>query len=204
MRYLIFAHVFLLVGWGILTSRIPWRTVRGAVSGVLLVWTGFWSWQFAQTREFQAGFPGTREAVAYLDRVRQPGDLVIVSSPFLLPIVQQYAVNGERIFVQYDGDHRRDILGGPPLLQSECMRSSTLTSLEEPRVWTVDASGLFGRVFFIELPDEYRLISEKRFPERYSHPKDVLIREYVRTGNLPPRENVATNQVESSHNGNKQ
>jgi hypothetical protein len=177
-RYLVFAHIFLLVGCALLISQIRWPKVRSVLSAAVLAWSGFWCWRFSQTLEFQAGFPGVRGAVAYLDQKRQPNDLVIVSWPFVYPTVQRHTSRPERIVVQYDGDHRRDILAGPPLRECECVRRLDLAALSEDRVCTVDVSTLFKRTISVELLHRYQLVGEARFAERFRQAKEIVVRQW--------------------------
>jgi len=67
------------------------------------------------------------------------------------------------------------------LRDSEYFAFDKLTGDGFSRVWAVDASGLFGGVFTVRLPNAYRLVSEERFPERYRYRMDLIVREYVRS-----------------------
>ncbi len=185
VRYLIFAHVFLVLGWALLIAQCRWRAVRFGLAGAVLVWTAFWCWRYSERRAFLAGFPGTRGAAAYLDQVRGSGERVIVSSPFVHPTLQHYCADRSALYARYDGDHRMDLLGGPPLQAAECITTREVSAITDSRVWTVDVAGLFGRLFETRVPDTYRRISERRFPERNGHRMDILVREYVREQPVP-------------------
>lgn len=111
VKYLAFTQVFLLVGGALLVSRIRWRPGRFVLAAGLILWNGFWCWQFVETRELQAEQPGICGAVEFLEQRRRPNEPVIVGSPFVYLVVQKYATHPEGIYVNYDGDHRQDILG---------------------------------------------------------------------------------------------
>lgn len=180
-RYLVLAHGCLLIGWGLIASQFRTRAARVVVSAIMLSWCGIGCWRFLETRAAQTAFPGTRGAVAYLDDLRRAEEPVIVASPFVHPIVQQYSATNERIFVRYNGNPHFDLLAGPPLRETECLSTKDLLSLRWERVCVVDVSGPNVGDWIVRLPREYRLASEQRFPEW--HPRyrlEIVIREYVR------------------------
>jgi hypothetical protein len=182
-KYLIFAQVFLLVSLVLLLARIPWRPVRFIVAAGLVAWNGFWCWRYAESRETIASFPGVRGAVAWLDGQRHPDEPVIVGSPFVSIIVQKYIAHSDGVYVLYGGDHRRDMLGGPPLREEEYrdLESHLPDSLE--RAWTVDVFELGGHRnsrMEVELPGAWNLVGEKVFREAYGHSSILVLREYRR------------------------
>lgn len=181
VRYLIFAHVYFLVGTGLLIRHLRWQSLQFMIAILIVCWSGYWHWKFAQQREFLAEFPGVQGAVAYLDDARSPGEPVIVSSPFLHTTIMPYTRSPANVFVRYHGDHRGDLLRGPPLRAAEYQDVDRLLREEHERIWTVNAAGLFGGFSSVEVPEQYVLVSEERFPERFGNRMDVLIREYRST-----------------------
>ena len=181
-KYLIFGQTFLLVATALLVARLRWLPVRLILAAGLLSWSGYWCWQHAATREYQASFPGVRGAVAYLDEKRLADEPVIVGSPFVSIIVQRYTAHAEGIYVRYGGDHRRDMLGGPPLREQEYQDVESRLATAGRRVWTVDVFELFGPTskFECNLPREWTLVGQKEFREAYGMPCILAIREHRR------------------------
>lgn len=181
-KYLAFAQVFLPVGWALLAARIPWRPGRFVLAAVALAWSGFWCWRFVETRDWQATLPGVCGAVEYLGQHRQPEEPVIVGTPFIFVVVQKYATYPQGIYVSYTGDHRSDMLGGPPLRESEYVNVEDHFSDQIDRAWTVDVFELFGPEsrHVAQLPAGWRMVRQKQFREAYGLPCVLAVREYRR------------------------
>jgi hypothetical protein len=177
VRYLIFAQIYLLVGWALLVAKArgPWRVALGAA---LLAWSGFGCWRLGEARDAQARFPGVRGAVAALERSRAPDEPVVVGSPFVHAIVQCHAERPAGISVPAADEKRYDLLGGPPLRKSDFLNLEQLSAAGVSRVWTIDVPELFGSPAVVQLPEEYRLVKEQRFTERFGFRMDLLVREY--------------------------
>lgn len=183
VKYLIFAQLFLLIGAAILTARIPWNWLRVGVAAALVVWTGYWSWDHAEAREYLAECAGVGGAVEYLDALRGPNEPVIVGSPFVLPIVQKYTRDPSGICVRYHGDHRGNILSGPALRESEYRKVDEMLKQPWKRIWTVDAYGMFGRGsrFEVNLPTvTWILERQEEFRERNGIACILAVRSYRR------------------------
>lgn len=184
VKYLAFAHIFLLAGWALLVSQIRWRPGRFALAAGLILWNGFWCWQFIEARELQAEHPGICGAVEYLDQRRRPDEPVIVGSPFVFLVVQKYSRHPDGIFVSYDRDHRQDVLGGPPLRESEYRNFRRHLRGAVDHCWAVDVFELFGPEsrFVVKLPDGWVKVGQEQFRETYGLPCVVAVREYRRQG----------------------
>jgi len=182
VKYLAFAQVFLLIAWAMLAGRIPCRSGRLAVTIGLLVWSEFWCWMFTETRSWQATLPGVSGAVEYLEQRRLPEEPVIVASPFIFVIAQKYSQHPEGIYVKYSGDHRGDMLGGPPLLESEYRDISRHFHGPGDRAWGIDVFELFGPESRFEArpPGEWVLVNQQGFREAHGLPCLVAVREYRR------------------------
>ncbi len=184
VRYLILSHVFLLLGWALLISRVEGRAVRIACCAVLLAWSGLGCRQFHVSRAMQARFPGVPGAVAHLNRARGTGDPVIVSSPFVHAIVHHYVASSERIHVRYEGDQNRDLLAGPPLRDGDCLSAREIASLNAARIWSIDVGANGAGEWRVPVPSRFRLATERRFadwcPAFGEYRQEIIVREYVR------------------------
>lgn len=184
VKYLIFAHVFFLVGWALVAARLPWKPARALLAIGLLAWSGYWCWQHSEIRESQANVPGVRGAVVYLDQRRGPGEPVVVGSPFVHPIVQKYANDKTSIYVRNLGNHRDNILGGPPLRDEEYRDLDRVLERSGDRVWAIDVYDMFGPQTRFEagLSGDWQLIGQEEFREAYGMACVLAVREYHRTG----------------------
>lgn len=181
-KYLIFGQTFLLVTCALLVAHVRWRMARVALVAGLVVWSGYWCTQHAETREHQASFPGVRGTTAYLDSQRRADEPVIVGSPFVSIVVQKYSAHPGGIYVQYRGDHRKDMLGGPPLRESEFRDIDSHLTSDTTRAWTIDVFELFGpsSSFEYKFPSDWTLVGQKEFREAYGMPCVLAVREYRR------------------------
>jgi mannosyltransferase len=180
VRYLVFAHLCLMLGWSLLIARLRWPMVRAVLTGTLLAWLAFGCWETLKVREFQASSPGARGAITWLNQVRQPKESVIVSSPFLHPVVEQYASEKERIFAHYKGDPRDDLLAGPPLRQTECLSEKQIAALNVECLWTIDIEGANGEAWTVPISDLFGVEAEKRFSDHSeSHGRVLIVRKHV-------------------------
>lgn len=181
-KYLIFAQIFLLLGWSLLAVRLRWKPAQVGFAAALLAWSGFWSWNYAEHREYLASFPGVQGAVTYLEHWRRTDDPIIVGSPFVSIIVQKYATDPDGIYVRYAGDHRRDILGGPPLREAEYRDLEQHWGPGVDRLWTVDVYELFGpnSRFEVQLPKDWTLVRQEEFREANGIACVMAVREYQR------------------------
>jgi hypothetical protein len=182
VKYLIFAQTFLLITAALLVARIHWRPVRWIVAGGLLCWSGYWCWQHAALRDYQASYPGISGAVAYLDGKRLADEPVVVGSPFVSIIFQRYTVHPKGIFVRYTRDHRADMLGGPPLREQDYRDVESHIGPTVQRAWTVDAYELFGPASHFEatLPGKWTEVGHETFRELYGLSCSVVVREHKR------------------------
>jgi hypothetical protein len=182
-KYLIFAQVFLLVALTLSIAGLPWRPGRMVLALGLLAWTEYGCWQHFEIREHQARYPGIRGAVAYLEERRAPHEPIIVGTPFVSIIVQNCAKHPQGIYVRYRGDHRRDLLGGPPLREEEYREVDSHLSADVKFAWTIDVFDLYGpgNRFESKLPSEWVLVGQENFRELYEQPCVLAVRAYRRT-----------------------
>ncbi len=178
VRYLIFAHVFFLIGLILLLGRGKLLYLRWVCLLLVFSWSSYWAYQYSEHRDYLASFPGVKTAVLYLNKNRVSNEPVICSSPFVLTIALKYIDQSESMYTKYYGNHRSNILSGPSLKLSDYENVPGLLKSQPETLWTVDAIGLFGGIHTVDVSSEYVLISEERFPERFSFRMDLIVKKY--------------------------
>lgn len=183
VRYLIFAHVFLLVAASLLCARIRRPSVRSMICLLLVGWTGYWAWSYGAARASIAQSQGVMGAVAYLEQKRQKGEPIVAGSPFVHPIVQKYSRHPDEVYTIKYSDHRNNILSGPPLRETDYWDSKMSLEPSLRRIWAVDSYGLFRRGDRNQVAfsgSEWRLESQEEFRERNGLAFILAVRSYVR------------------------
>lgn len=178
VHYLIFAETFVLLGVALLAARGQLRLLRWTVVALVIGWNFYWSASYAAHRQSCAEVPGTQGAIAFLNDNRQPHEPVIVSSPLVHTIALQYLRDRSEFLAISYGDHRSNILSGPPMQDQDYVGTNDLIQRRPPVLWTINADGLFGRYSAVDLPKEYQLVAAERFPERFGYRMDLVVRKY--------------------------
>lgn len=150
VRYLIFAHTFLLIAAAVTVKWIPRLWMKAVFVLMVLSWSGYWCIDYLSARSYIAETPGLAGAVRYIDEHRRPGEILVIASPFVLPIVRKYTQNSEGIFTR-TGDHRNNILSGPSLLDSDYRNTDEILRNQQLRVWTIDSYGMFSQGHKVEI-----------------------------------------------------
>ncbi len=182
-KYLIFAHTFLLVGVAILAARIPWKWCRILIAIGLCSWSTYWCLQHAEARNQIAQNAGVQDIVRFLKDRRNADEPVLVSSQFVHPIVQFYLSNYTTLVrTQYFGNHGRDMLGGPPLRESEYRDNDRVWHPPTQCVWVVDVYNLFGEGnrLEVEAPQGWQMVGQEEFREANGLACILAVREYRR------------------------
>lgn len=177
-RYLVFAQVMLLIGAALLIHAIRMPLLRAGAVVLVMCWLLFWCGKYATQRNWHATHAGLLQVVDYLDQVRHADEPVIVCSPFLFVSIQSLLREPANVFVNYAGDHRQDLLAGPPLQLSDYVPVSPMLRDRPQRLWTVDAERLFGRTEAVSIPVEYQPAGQVRFAESSGIPAELIVRGY--------------------------
>lgn len=182
-KYLIFAQTFLLVGVAMLAARIPWKSCRLLVAIGLCSWSTYWCLRHAEARDQLAQHAGVQDIVRFLKDRRKEDEPVLVSSHFVHPIVQFYLSDPTTLVrTQYFGIHSRDMLGGPPLRESEYRENDRIWELPTQCVWVVDVYNLFGEGQRLEVkaPQGWQMVGQEEFREAHGIACILAVREYRR------------------------
>lgn len=182
-KYLIFAQTFLLVGVAMLAARISWKSCRLLVAIGLCSWSAYWCLRHAEARYQVAHNAGVQDVVRFLKDHRKADEPVIVSSHFVYPIVQFYLSDSTTLVrTLYFGDHSRDMLGGPPLRESEYLDHDHVWEAPTQCVWVVDVYNLFGegRRLEVKAPQSWQMVGQEEFREANGIACILTVREYRR------------------------
>ncbi len=139
IRYLVFGHLFLVAGCAALTFRIPNRFVR-YVTGlvVLLVFLGvdikYW---FLPSQHSPLG---ARGAAAFIDRSRNDGEPVIVSSPFYYFPVLFHAERRGDLRLYSDGRPFYHYHGAAVITADRLITDAQVSQLSNARVWVISSA----------------------------------------------------------------
>jgi hypothetical protein len=179
VRYLTFAHVYLLIGCAVVFSGMRSKLVGTALLAGVVIWQSYWTQQFLRNRRVIAAYPGIRQATQVINARRLPADLVVISSPFLITTVRPYLEVTHGVYAHFHGDHTRNINYGPPLRREDYEGLEALLHPPARRTWFIDSIGLWGQYHTMPIPAGYRVVSEERFAERSGQRQDILVRELV-------------------------
>lgn len=182
-KYLIFAHTFLLAGGAILAARVPWKWCRSLIAIGLCCWSTYWCLRHAEARDQLAHDSGVQDVVRFLKDRRKEAEPVIVSSHFVHPIVQFYLSDSTTLVrTLYFGDHVRDMLGGPPLRESEYRDNDRVWEPPTQCVWVVDVYNQFGegRRLEVKAPQGWQMVGQEEYREANGIACILAVREYRR------------------------
>jgi hypothetical protein len=115
---------------------------------------------------------------AFLDRRRAPGELAVVCSPMITPVLEAHARDpaGWRTYKPRRDYHHYE--GTAIIRPGEYLTDEGLEQLPGGRVWVVDIEG-WGQVKdAVPIPTRWARKGEWRFPEIYSRPCEFIVREY--------------------------
>jgi hypothetical protein len=165
VRYLIFAHVFLLAGVALVIGGIP-RNLERRVLCVLVVVSLLWL--PGVPRLWQPGPSGIGERLTarHVD-VRRGDEPVIVCDAmrFLTLLYQSERRDGWRTYA--DGGYVAHYAGAAALLPGEVIDARQVASVSAAHAWTVDVdTGGYLRQR-VPVPDSWKVVEEARFPTEH-------------------------------------
>jgi mannosyltransferase len=175
VRYLIFAHLALLMGLGLVVWRIPFLLVR--LYAVLLLLASFaaaHAYFAANADPGQHG--GVRAAASYLAANRQRGELVIVSSALIYFPLQYYLRDGDcRLLLSSDG--LRHYHGAPIFIPADGFTSADMAAFRGRRVWIVNSANGWGGPRF-PAPTAWVYRQQTAYTEWFAFQGEVVVVEY--------------------------
>lgn len=176
-RFLIYAHVCLLTGIGILSASLPFRALRWGVACVLIAGVAFTAWEQRQFRTRQASRPGMPVAISTLRDTKAEQDLILVCNPMLYLNVCAHQDGLTNVYSYDPGQGFPHFQGTPVMKDEEYFTIADLQRFAGGWVWTLDAENWLGGIWKVHLPAEWKLEQELRIPEWYG---TLVIRSYHR------------------------
>jgi hypothetical protein len=175
VRYLLFAHLALLTGLGLVVWRIPLLEVRLGVALLLLAGFAAAHARFAANAD-TAHHGGVRAAAAYLAHNRHSGEPVIVSSAFFYFPLQYYLRDSDCHLFQ-NGEGLRHYYGAPVFIPGDGFTAADMQAIRGRRVWIVNAANGWGGPR-VPTPAEWVYRQETAYPEWFAFQGEVLVVEY--------------------------
>lgn len=166
-RFLINAHVCLLVGVAVLLNAISNRYLRSicfaAMAGVMLIPAA----RQRENRTNAAELPGMSEVVRYLDANRGDGEPVLVSNPMLYLNVAVHGGELPEVYAAGERGWHPHFQGTPVMRESEYRVPERLAGSENEWVWTLDAEDWLGGDWKVRVPSDWEVVEENRIKEWY-------------------------------------
>lgn len=166
-RFLINAHVCLLVGAAVLLSAIPNRYLRGicfsAMVGLMLIPAA----NQRENRSRTAELPGMSEVVRYLNANRGDGEPVLVCNPMLYLNVAVHGGELPEVYAAGERGWHPHYQGTPVMRKSEYRVPEVLAGNENEWVWTLDAERWLGGDWKVRMPADWEVVEEHRIKEWY-------------------------------------
>jgi hypothetical protein len=180
-RYMVFAHMFLLIGLALLISRLPSARGRWLIAAATLAGMASIQLDFASYRDAAPGpGGGGRAAARCLDATRQPGEPVIVSTPMIQFPLSFHARDRQGLLLRTDAQSRwPHYLGSAVLRADELISIEQMESIDAPRAWVVRQWSDLSVEAEAPMPDHWRLVRETRCQEGQSTFRAVLVAEYA-------------------------
>ncbi|HVC98459.1 MAG TPA: glycosyltransferase family 39 protein [Pirellulales bacterium] len=177
-RYLLFAHVFLLIALARLIGRIPALSERTAVAGVLLTNMLFVHMAFWQRLEI-SNRPGVRAAARYIEQRREENAPIVVASPFFFSPVLYHLTNRTECYLLDDGKGFPHYQGTAALKPADFFAAGRLPSLRSTQIWVVNnrSSGVWGD-HAVAVPSGWAKREHRTFLEAYDVQGQVEVIEY--------------------------
>jgi hypothetical protein len=178
LKFLLFAHLFLLAGLGVVLGRSPWRPARALICAALF------SAMFADSIWFRQkldipGKPGARGATEFIVRRRQPEEPIVVCSPLLYHAMLFHAPDSRGYFLYDDGHDIRHDEGAAVLTPDIKIDSLQLGEAAAARVWVVNLDGgsYYGHQA-VPVPDAWIPVQCESFPEVYGFQGQIVVVAY--------------------------
>lgn len=177
-RFLIFAHVFLLIGGAVLIGCIRNQWLRIGLTSLAVVSLAWTADQQRLERQRQASHPGMRQLVETLRDIRADNEPVLVCNPMLYLNVCVHGQGLTEIYAFDPGHPFPHFQGTPVMTESEYYGIATLDQSGHTWVWTLDAENWLGGNWNVHLPSEWRVHDELRIQEWYG---TLVLRGYRRS-----------------------
>jgi len=178
-RFFAFTQLYVVIILAAALTLIPAKTLRLILVIAVAIAIGGSHLTYWQELDI-ANKPGAHAATRTIFRQLNPGEAIIVSSPFIYFAIEHYAkeeYNGTVVPKLYSntGDFSH-FSGGPILTDADFVGPSVYTDLQS--LWVVDTTG-FGALPLI-LPPAWQPTFHQSFPEVFPHQGEVQVTRYSR------------------------
>ena len=176
-RYLLFAHLFILISLALLIGQVHSRWARRTVGGLLLLFSLVLDLRFIEKVDLPSN-PGASAVAAYVEGRREPDEPVVVCSPLLyLPL--RYHLGDVPGWVQYGGQpvHWH---GWSAIRSEEVMSHDRLRAFQGQRLWVVDLVGNNQYRISVPVPADWVARRRVRFRDTYGLHVEIVVVEYER------------------------
>lgn len=180
-RYLVFAHVFIVIAVAVFIARLrPWwlRLVTISVVAVGMLVADAHYWQALAVRSK----PGAHAATRAIMNHKFSGATIISSSPFVFFSVLHYVVeefdSRTQVVLYNETGEVIHFAGGPILKPTDVVGPEIFTVLDQPSLWVVDTTGFGGTP--LAPPSPWAAVETQSFPEVFGYQGDVIVTRYVR------------------------
>jgi hypothetical protein len=174
-HYLLCAHIFLLAGIAALIGRIEPTGLRIAASGLVLAQFLWIDFHYLQRRGTEAGYPGARAAVAFIDSERRSGEIVVSACPMLTPTLEGHSRSrwGWRTLRRsFDYPHYQ---GTPVIRPGEYITADELDRLDASRVWVVEEKNWSWGSWPLSIPVHWKPGPSESFADIYGRENTVVV-----------------------------
>jgi mannosyltransferase len=191
-RYLISAHLFLLAGIASLVGRIPSTGLRRATSLLLIAQFLWLDVGYLSRRAQLAEYPGAHGAVEYIDRERQPGEIVVSPCPMLTPTLEAHS-RSRRGWQTLHGGYGFARAGGTAIVrEGESISIEELNSVVANRVWVVEeVNWRFGN-WTVDIPAHWGVGPAEQFGDVYGPGNTVVVRQFYPSNEKRDRQTSIT------------
>jgi len=192
-RFLIHAHVCLLIGVGILIASLPFRGLRLGMTLLVVLGMSVTAYQQSLKRTRSAEVPGMPAAVSLLRGAKAEQDLVLVCNPMLYLNLCVYHAGLDNVYAFDPGQGFPHFQGAPVMKDEEYLRPEDLQKSDQDWVWTLDAENWLGGTWKVHLPAKWQLQEEKKIREWYA---TLVVRSYHREPAFPRSSSVLVEERE--------
>lgn len=179
-RFLVLAHVFILIGFSRLIFAIPFGSLRRAAVALILAWFVFSYVSYWRELDIP-NKPGAQAAAALVFAEKKSTEPILVSSPFVFFAIDYYArEHGADTTPRLYGESAQllHFAGGPIQKEEDRFTPAQLQAGDISSFWMIDTTGFGGSKAV--LPRVWQPVQTAVFPEVFVHQGEVFVTRYVR------------------------
>jgi hypothetical protein len=176
-RYFQFAHALAICGFAVAIQRIKDVRLRTTAA---VVWLALLCWlcrSHESRREQCARSPGYQNAVAYLQKIRDPQEPILVIRPDALCDCAAYLPGDRRVFLLAGAEPFPFYLGTAAVAPDQIISWDELAARFD-RIWLI--AGEYPRMEPVEIPESWQRGRHEEFLYWYRIPNLVVVDELLR------------------------